>query len=105
MADNNKKNPETEENGDTGVITLEYDDGSEEECEVFGIFEALGKEYIALIPDNGTDDVYIYRYKELDDEDFDIEDIEEKEEFDQVAQVFDGIMASMVEEDEEDEDE
>jgi uncharacterized protein YrzB (UPF0473 family) len=103
MADNNK-NPETEENEDTEVITLEYDDGSEEECEVFGIFEALDREYIALIPDNGTDDVYIYRYKELEDDDFDIEDIEEKEEFDQVAQVFDGIMTNLAEEDGEEEE-
>ena len=45
------------------IITLEYDDGTELECEMMGVFEADGKEYIALIPQDDSDDVYIYGLK------------------------------------------
>ena len=60
MAD--ERNIEVEE---TEVITLEFDDGAEVECEIMGVFDFNGKEYIALIPDDVTDDVYIYGYKEV----------------------------------------
>jgi len=36
-------------------ITLEFDDGEEVECEVLGVFDVDGKEYIALLPDDGSD--------------------------------------------------
>ena len=39
------------------ILTLEFDDGDEEECGILGVFDALGKEYIALNP-LGTEDVY-----------------------------------------------
>ena len=29
------------------ILTLEFDDGEEEECGILGVFDALGKEYIA----------------------------------------------------------
>ena len=38
------------------ILTLEFDDGEEEECGILGVFDALGKEYIALNP-LGTEDV------------------------------------------------
>ena len=38
------------------ILTLEFDDGKEEECGILGVFDALGKEYIALNP-LGTEDV------------------------------------------------
>ena len=41
------------------ILTLEFDDGEEEECGILGVFDALGKEYIALNP-LGTEDVYLY---------------------------------------------
>ena len=62
MADQ-KKNPDMEEEVD--IITLEFDEGEEVECEIMGVFDFNGKEYIAWIPDDGTDDVYIYGYKEV----------------------------------------
>ena len=37
-------------------------------------------EYIALIPDDGTDDVYIYGYKEVGEDEFELVDIENDEE-------------------------
>ena len=89
MADQ-KKNPEMEE--DVEIITLEFDEGEEVECEIIGVFDFNGKEYIALIPDDGTDDVYIYGYKEIGEEEFEIVDIEDDAEFEAVAAEFDKIM-------------
>lgn len=64
-----KKTPEIEE---ADFITLEFDDGVEVECEIMGVFEYDGKEYIALIPDDDTDDVYIYGYKEVGEDDLNL---------------------------------
>ena len=85
-----KKNVEIEE---TDVITLEFDDGAEIECEIMGVFDYNGKEYIALIPDDGTDDVYIYGYKEVGEDEFELVDIEDDAEFESVVAEFDKIMA------------
>ena len=45
---------------EAAIITLEFDDGEVIECEEMGIFDYDGKDYIALIPLDGSDDVYIY---------------------------------------------
>ncbi len=74
------------------VITLEFDDGAEVECEIMGVFDYEGKEYIALIPDDGSDDVYIYGYKETGDDEFELVDIEDDAEFEKVVAEFDKIM-------------
>ena len=84
-----KKNVEIEE---TDVITLEFDDGAEVECEIMGVFDYNGKEYIALIPDDGTDDVYIYGYQEVGEDEFELVDIEDDAEFEAVVAEFDKIM-------------
>ncbi|MFR5859884.1 MAG: DUF1292 domain-containing protein [Clostridia bacterium] len=89
MADQ-KKNPDMEEEVD--IITLEFDEGEEVECEIMGVFDFNGKEYIALIPDDGTDDVYIYGYKEVGEDEFEIVDIDDDAEFEAVAAEFDKIM-------------
>ena len=89
MADQNK-NPDMEEEVD--IITLEFDEGEEVECEIMGVFDFNGKEYIALIPDDGTDDVYIYGYKEVGEDEFEIVDIDDDAEFEAVAAEFDKIM-------------
>ena len=75
------------------VITLEFDDGVELECEIMGVFDFEGKEYIALIPDDGSDDVYLYGYKEVGEEEFELVDIEDDAEFEKVVAEFDKIMA------------
>ena len=77
---------------ETEVITLEFDDGVEVECEIMGVFDYEGKEYIALIPDDGSDDVYIYGYKEVGEEEFELVDIEDDAEFEKVVAEFDKIM-------------
>ena len=86
---NEKKNVEIEE---ADVITLEFDDGAEVECEIMGVFDYNGKEYIALIPDDGTDDVYIYGYNEVGEDEFELVDIEDDSEFEAVVAEFDKIM-------------
>ena len=85
MAD--ERNLEVEE---TEVITLEFDDGVEVECEIMGVFDYEGKEYIALIPDDGSDDVYIYGYKDLGD-DFEMIDITDDEEFNAAVAAFEAL--------------
>ena len=87
MAD--ERNIEVEE---TEVITLEFDDGAEVECEIMGVFDYNGKEYIALLPDDGTDDVYIYGYQEVGEDEFELVDIEDDAEFEAVVAEFDKIM-------------
>ena len=89
------KNVNVEEEED--IITLEFDDDTAVDCYVMGTFELSGKEYIALAPEDGTDDVYIYGYKQISDDEFEINEIESEEEFDAAAAEFDAIM----EEDEE----
>lgn len=84
-----KKAPEIEE---ADFITLEFDDGAEVECEIMGVFDFEGKEYIALIPDDDTDDVYIYGYKEVGDDEFELVDIQDDAEFEKVVAEFDKIM-------------
>ena len=74
-------------------LTLEFDDGVEVECEIMGVFDYNGKEYIALIPDDGSDDVYIYGYKEVGEDEFELVDIEDDEEFEKVVAEFDKITA------------
>ena len=84
-----KKTPEIEE---ADFITLEFDDGVEVECEIMGVFEYDGEEYIALIPDDDTDDVYIYGYKEVGEDEFELVDIDDDAEFEKVVAEFDKIM-------------
>ncbi len=70
-------------------ITLDYEDGSSVECEILGVFEANGAEYIALY-DEESEDIILYRYIE-NGEEFELEDIPE-EDFDAVSEVFEAIM-------------
>lgn len=86
---NEKKNVEIDE---ADVITLEFEDGADVECEIMGVFDYNGKEYIALIPLDGTDDVYIYGYKEVGEDEFEILEIEDDAEFEAVVAEFDAIM-------------
>lgn len=75
------------------IITLEFDDGTTMDCEIRGVFDCNGKDYIALDPLDGSDDVYIYGYEEnAKDETFDILDITD-EEFKAAVEEFDKIMA------------
>ena len=75
------------------TVTLTLDNDEVLECAVLTIYEAGGRQYIALLPldENGEEegDVYIYRYIETDPENPDLENIEDDEEFDIAADAFD----------------
>lgn len=86
---NEKKNVDVDE---ADVITLQFEDGQDVECEIMGVFDYNGKEYIALIPLDGTDDVYIYGYQEVGEDEFEILEIEDDAEFEAVVREFDAIM-------------
>jgi uncharacterized protein YrzB (UPF0473 family) len=95
MSANKTKDEIAEDDDEPMVVTLEYDDGTEVETEVMGVFEVDGKEYIALLPDDGSDDVYLYGYAEIGGEDgdeFELIDIEDEAEFDKVVAAFDELM-------------
>ena len=77
---------------EAAIITLEFDDGEVIECEEMGIFDYDGKDYIALIPLDGSDDVYIYGYKEVGEDEFELVDIEDDSLFAKVVEEFDTIM-------------
>lgn len=83
-----------EENEMTVTITLE--DDSELECVVLTIFEAGGREYIALLPMEGEQaeegEVFLYRYAESENGDPELENIETDEEYDIVADAFDELL-------------
>lgn len=74
------------------IMYLTLDDDSELECNVLGIFEVEDLEYIALLP-IGTDEVLLYRYVELEDEEFDLLAIEDEEEFESVSEAFHVLFA------------
>ena len=99
MADDKNVNNAPEDD-EREYITLQFDNSEDLECEILGVFDCDGKEYIALLPQDGTDDVYIYGYKENDDDDsFELIDIEDDEEFDRVSAEFE--LLSLEEEEEE----
>ncbi len=76
------------------IITLEFDDGTELEAEILGIFDVEEKEYIALVPADSDEEVLLYGYKELDNDEFELIDIKDDAEFDKVANAFDDLMAA-----------
>lgn len=101
MADNEKCTPcgcgpDCDCNEEAEYITLEFDDGVEVECEIMGVFDYNGKEYIALIPDDESDDVYIYGYKESADDEFELVDIEDDAEFEAVVKEFEKLTADEI---------
>lgn len=72
-------------------ITLEFDDGIEVECEILGTYEVGDKEYIALAKED-SEEVFIYRYVDLENDEFELEEIEDEEEFEKAAEEFNRIM-------------
>ena len=75
------------------TVTLTLDNDEVLECAVLTLYEAGGRQYIALLPldENGEEegDVYIYRYIETDPENPDLENIEDDEEYEIAADAFD----------------
>lgn len=89
-----------EELDDIEMMSLELDDGTKLECEIVATFDVEDTSYIALLPieapeDYDDDEVLVYRYIELPNDEFTLEPIEDEEEFDIVADAFDEILDEM----------
>lgn len=78
------------------TVTLTLDDETELECVVLSIFEAGGRDYIALLPVEGEEseesEVYLYRYHEDEDNNPSLDNIEDDDEYDIVAEAFDALL-------------
>lgn len=83
---------------DDMFVTLDLDDGSSVECQILTIFEADGRDYIALLPldENGDanedGEVFIYRYYEDEEGNPSLENIEDDEEYEIVSDRFDELL-------------
>lgn len=76
-----------EKENELDVMTLTLDDNTELECVVIGVFDVDEKEYIALLP-HDEEDVFLYRYNELDDGELELTNIETEEEYEKVSNTF-----------------
>ena len=79
------------------TVELTLDNDEVVECAILTLFEAGGKEYIALLPLNGDGetedgDVYLYRYTEDADGEPELENIEDDDEYEIAADAFDEWM-------------
>ena len=83
---------------DDMFVTLDLDDGSSVECQILTIFEADGRDYIALLPvdENGDSnedgEVFIYRYSEDAEGNPSLENIEDDDEYEVVSDRFDELL-------------
>ena len=78
-------------------VTIEFDDGSEVDYKVIGIFEIEGQDYVAVSDDYEEDkpdfSVEFYRHYEDEEGTPSIESIPDDEEYEMVAEVFEQIYA------------
>jgi uncharacterized protein YrzB (UPF0473 family) len=94
---------------DQDTVTLSLDNGQEIECLVLGIFEACGREYVALLPseeqesEEGT--VFLYRYLEDENGEAGVGNIESDAEYKAASNRFNELINSYGYEDVVDEDE
>ena len=83
---------------DDMFVTLDLDDGSSVECQILTIFEADGRDYIALLPldENGDTnedgEVFIYRYSEDAEGNPSLANIEDDDEYEVVSDRFDELL-------------
>lgn len=72
------------------MVTLTDEDGQDRDFYVDEIYEVSGHLYAALIPgdeDNITE-YYVFRLKDLGNDDFELEDIDNEEEYDDAADAY-----------------
>lgn len=95
MSDQNDSFPQEDEDI---RVTLDLDDGTQEECSILTIFEVNGQDYIALLPTDEEEDddedgaVYIYRYFEDEEGNPSLENIQSDEEYEAVEERFDELL-------------
>lgn len=83
---------------DMDTMTLELDDGTEQECVVLTIFAVREKQYIALLPMNDAGEVdddaliYLYIYQESEDGEIQLNQIEDDAEYEEVSEYLDSAL-------------
>ncbi len=72
------------------MVTLTDEDGHDRDFYVDEIYEAAGRSYAALIPgdEENITEYYVFRVKDLGNDDFELEDIEDEEEYDIAADAY-----------------
>ena len=88
---------------DATYITLEFEDGTEVECEVLDTITLEEKDYMALQPEN-QEEYYVYGYKEVEDG-IEIINIDDEEEFNKVVNEFQARFDALAEMEEDEEEE
>lgn len=78
------------------TVTLTLDDNQEIECGLVATFSAGERDYVALLPLEGSEadngEVFIYRYSEGSDGEPVLDNIESDEEYELVADAFDELL-------------
>ena len=91
---------DTKETEGYTTVELTLDNDEVIECAILTVYEAAGKEYIALLPldenlePNEAGDVYLYQYNETEDGEPDLGNIEDDDEYEIAADAFDEWMDS-----------
>ncbi len=86
------------QNEEYDVMTLTFEDGSEQNCLVLSIFELTDYEqdYVALMPEDEVDaeesTVYLYRYNEDENGEPQLGDITDEDEYEAVTDAFEEIL-------------
>ena len=80
------------------TLDLVLDDGTNMTCDVIGLFEVDGVEYIALAEPN-SDNVLLYIYEEIGDE-VSLKNIESEEEYQAIADEFMELFSDLFEDEE-----
>ena len=84
------------------LITLEFDDGGSLECEIvctFLVDEYPDAAYAAICPlDESLDDVYVFKIKQLPDNECELIDIEDDAEWDAACRELDQMIEEASEE-------
>lgn len=80
------------------VITLTFEDDTQEDCVVLAVFGIDNQDYTALMPvkyvetDEEEGEVYLYRYSEDSNGEPVLGDIEDEEEYEMAADALDQIL-------------
>lgn len=88
---------ESEELEEAMVLPITLDDGTQIDCEVLAIFPVKGlkeeHQYIAMLPlAEDMDDIFLYRFVPVGEEEFELEGIEDDDEYEAVVDVFDMLL-------------
>lgn len=72
------------------MVTLTDEDGTDRDFYIDEMYEVDGKLYAALIPGDvdNVKEYYVFRLKDLGNDDFELEDIDDEEEYDAAADAY-----------------